>query len=507
MFKKEPTFFARDSDHNLIKDILASGKSFNVKFTISDPDVFNQFHFHRAGKIFIQGSVVNIHGKQYRSLLPNIPKEYSVAYQDIYNAHAKGNKVFFHIHPNQSAKAIQVGFLVKNATLANEIITLLPTQQTRAFHEEQIEHHHFEMRLNSVTTYPFVHLSLICINIIVYLLMMQNGRDLFLINPDTTISWGSSVGLLVLEGEWTRLFTAMFIHFDLHHIFANMLVLFYAGRMAERAYGNLSFLWIYIFSGVCGSLLSLAWNPLVNSAGASGAVFGVLGALSVFMLNPKNLIPKDTIFLYGSCTVGFTAYCLYSGWSNIKIDQAAHIGGLLTGIIMGIILTNTIHFKKRVKPFINRILLCSIVSFLIAGTLIYFAFHPNKNVLEEKSFIQAIKKFEVDEKKAVNDINLLYKKIQRKEINDTQVINELENKITPQWEDLYYTLVTPQLQTQSKRYAMQQSLVKYVDTRLKAYSLLTDGIRTNNTKAIKQAIETQHEADKQLRELNAKNKS
>ena len=149
------------------------------------------------------------------------------------------------------------------------------------------------------------------------------------------LRWRSNFGPATLEGQWWRLFTATFLHFGLVHLLFNMLGLWSLGSLTERLFGWRSFLIIYLASGLCASLASLWWHPLLNSAGASGAIFGVLGALLAFMVNPRTRIAPHIAKAQRNSALIFIAYNLLNGATHVGIDNAAHVGGLLAGFMLG----------------------------------------------------------------------------------------------------------------------------------------------------------------------------
>src|SRR5215467_2579081 len=95
------------------------------------------------------------------------------------------------------------------------------------------------------------------------------------------IRWGADFGPLTLAGQWWRLLTAVFLHIGVVHLLGNLWYLFNVGPIAESIWGRRTYLFLYFFSGLAGSVISLWWNPLAVSAGASGALFGITGALLV----------------------------------------------------------------------------------------------------------------------------------------------------------------------------------------------------------------------------------
>ena len=121
--------------------------------------------------------------------------------------------------------------------------------------------------------------TLIALNILVFVAMLARGVPLAGPNTAQLIRWGADFGPLSLAGQPWRIFTCMFLHIGLIHIATNMWCLWSIGPLAERVFGRWIYLLLYFYTGVSASLLSLLAHPLVPSAGASGAIFGVAGAL------------------------------------------------------------------------------------------------------------------------------------------------------------------------------------------------------------------------------------
>jgi rhomboid protease GluP len=144
------------------------------------------------------------------------------------------------------------------------------------------------------------------------------------------IDWGSDYGPLTLQGEYWRLLTCTFVHFSLLHITGNMGCLFYWGSVTERALGSRLFLLSYGLCGVLGSLASVLANPQAVSAGASGAIAGVFGIMCVMWLRGDPHVSKQDILANLSINVGLSA--------TAGVDWVAHLGGVVSGLILGIML-------------------------------------------------------------------------------------------------------------------------------------------------------------------------
>jgi hypothetical protein len=141
-----------------------------------------------------------------------------------------------------------------------------------------------------------------------------------------------------MSGQWWRLVTSMFLHFGVMHLAFNMLALWVFGVLAERLFGNVRFLAIYLIAGIAGSVTSFLWHPVVNGAGASGAIFGVLGALLAFFLRGEEGVPKSVLRAQRNSAALYIAYSLLNG-ARMGIDNAAHLGGLLAGMLLGYLLS------------------------------------------------------------------------------------------------------------------------------------------------------------------------
>lgn len=136
---------------------------------------------------------------------------------------------------------------------------------------------------------------LVAINLIVFVAMLAGGAGLWHSSNSVQLAWGANFGPATQDGEWWRLGTAMFLHFGIIHLGLNLWALWDGGQLVERMYGSVRFTAIYFASGLTGNLLSLVANKgLAISGGASGAIFGIYGALLVFLWRERhNLHPRD----------------------------------------------------------------------------------------------------------------------------------------------------------------------------------------------------------------------
>ena len=155
----------------------------------------------------------------------------------------------------------------------------------------------------------------------------------------TLVDMGALYGpLTVLKGEWWRLFTAMFLHAGMTHLLMNMFSLYLIGRGAEMYFDTKSYLSIYLFSGLLGGLVSLYVHPVSVGIGASGAIFGVFGALAGFFLAHRERIQEHTKAFMKDFGI-IIVINIVIGLSIPSIDMSAHIAGLFVGFIGGFVLS------------------------------------------------------------------------------------------------------------------------------------------------------------------------
>jgi len=189
---------------------------------------------------------------------------------------------------------------------------------------------------------------LLAANIVVYVAMVASGNS-----PDDStgqdlLRWGANFGPLTFGGEWWRLFSYMFLHGSFFHIAANMWALWQLGTLCEDLYGPWTYLTVYLVTGVAGGLMSAGWHPFTPSVGASGAIMGITGALISSLYLGDLSLPRAAITPTLRMIVIITAVNLYYGFTSTRVDNGAHIGGLVSGLIFGVLIA-------RVAPDANNI--------------------------------------------------------------------------------------------------------------------------------------------------------
>ena len=175
---------------------------------------------------------------------------------------------------------------------------------------------------------------LICINILIFIITAFLSKNIYNIDSYTLIELGAKVNVLINNGQPWRLITAAFLHGGLSHIAFNMYALKIIGSEVEYVYGKVKYITIYLISALGGSIFSYLFNANSISVGASGAIFGLLGAMIIFGIKHKSKIGKAYIVnLFKVLLIN-----IFIGVTLSNIDNGAHIGGLIFGCVSALVM-------------------------------------------------------------------------------------------------------------------------------------------------------------------------
>ena len=196
----------------------------------------------------------------------------------------------------------------------------------------------FEAGLERNGPTPWAVHVLLGLNLLVFVAMAIAGANLWLPDSETLFRWGGNYPPATLGGQWWRLPASMFIHAGILHLGFNLYILWLAGRKMERILGHTSFDITYLFAGLAGTLASTAIHGNSVSIGASGAIFGIYGALLGYLVRDRDALPRSVYVGLGKSTLIFLVYNVIFALRIKNIDLSAHGGGLLGGFLAGLIL-------------------------------------------------------------------------------------------------------------------------------------------------------------------------
>lgn len=186
----------------------------------------------------------------------------------------------------------------------------------------------------ALSHFPWLTSGIIMLNVAIFLLTTENG----VLALDDKVLHGAKVGPLILDlGELWRLFTANFLHHDALHIGLNMFVLFNVGYVLENTYRTLDYVWLLVFTGIATMTTSLLLNDSIT-VGASGIVFGCMGGVVAFGLRYHRELPVLYRSLLSNAAIPIVLGLLLIGITSQGVDNGAHFGGLIAGLVTGFFL-------------------------------------------------------------------------------------------------------------------------------------------------------------------------
>jgi rhomboid protease GluP len=254
----------------------------------------------------------------------------------------------------------------------NEAIDQLKQQTIVAATKEVKQAAEIDKAMNLSGSNLYATYTIIAINAIVFVLMVINGAGIIDPNAIVHIKWGSNFTTLTLSGDWWRLITNVFIHFGIIHIIMNTYALYMVGVYLEPMLGKTRYVTAYLCTGVLASIASLWWHKEgVNSAGASGAIFGLYGVFLALLFT--NLIPKKMRTALLQSIGVFVVYNLIYGMKS-GVDNSAHIGGLLSGLVIGFVY----YLGLKKEEARNKKQIVSIAFALITIAAAYYYLEANK---------------------------------------------------------------------------------------------------------------------------------
>jgi rhomboid protease GluP len=298
----------------------------------------NDFGFIGSGSVKADAAILSISGRRlgiaFGFIGSFVPQRTDLNRKCITDVESDSNAVHIVYRPQgENSKAITL--YLPDPPAAQRLSATLPQARSSDFKPQLKEQLEFERRLIAQSPRTPVTVGLVAVNVLLYLVTLIVGAASGTANGATQILLGANFGPYTTDGEWWRLFSCMFIHFGFLHVAFNMWALASFGPLVERLYGSLTYALIYLIAGIAASLASVSWHPDVNSAGASGAIFGVLGALLAAQLRSGPSFPANIVRPLRNLTLAYTGYSLLTGLTNAGVDNAAHFGGVASGFLMG----------------------------------------------------------------------------------------------------------------------------------------------------------------------------
>jgi rhomboid protease GluP len=433
----------------------------------------NEFGFVGFGTMKTDGISVWISGE-----VPRRGAEITqLSYNKIANVESEGRFVRFSYNADEVDVDSICLWLPSNAA-AEQFVAIMPKRRTKDFRSQAKADVEFRAKVIAQSPRVPVTVALVAANAIVFIATLVAGAEWIIPVGKMQIAWGSNFALYTTDGEWWRLFTSMFIHFGLLHLAFNMFALAMFGPIVERLYGSVNYLLIYIFAGVGGGLASVSWQPNINSAGASGAIFGILGALLAAQLRAGDTFPTDISRPLRTTALLFLGASLYAGFKLQGIDNAAHLGGVVSGFMVGLVAARPItgansYSRSDLRRSVQLIPAAAVI--LAVG--FWCAQRASASIGGEGLYLRTVHWLVLREPIINGKFNAAMAKDNQ---NHAALIETLEKEVIPFWREAVDRLAAVELPRNSANESKLETLQDISDGRADAYQLLDDGLRKND---------------------------
>lgn len=355
-------------------------------------------------------------------------------------------------------------------------------------------------RLSLKDWFRYATIVLIALNMLIFLMMVLQGVSVFNPTPDSVLRWGADYGPLTLHGQWWRMLVSTFLHFGLIHLLFNMFVLFNIGLFLEGLADRVPFVVLYLVCGLGGSAASLAWHPSIVSAGASGAIFGLYGALLGFLVRHRGSIPAESLASLRKGALTFLGYNLLYGLRP-GVDMAAHLGGLATGFVLGLFLIQPPSTSSSSSTSGDLTdsggVLTPASNWRVPATValgLALIAVPMIALPKPDDYLAEYKRLATMEEKALALFNASLKQWQANQITTQQYADILEKQILPPWRAEREAM--EKLKVSQDQAARKQLLVEYLTDREQGWQFTVDGLRAHDADRLRQGAQKEADAEK-----------
>ena len=336
--------------------------------------------------------------------------------------------------------------------------------------------------------------ALVLANVAVFCAMVYVSRQFAGFDLYQLSDWGADYAPLTVH-QWWRLFSSLFVHLNILHLVFNMWALWVIGRQCEKFYGSFLFLILYFATGVFASLTSILWNPDLVSVGASGTIFGVLAALVVFLFQHRSQMAETVTWGRLVPALLFMIFNLASGAFQPGIDNAAHVGGAISGLVFGRLLSRTRDangtFLK--SPFSRAFGISVLAATSIAVTIFYLGGVGASQTVPDR-YLRAHEWYSEGEGKNLQLWGELATQSASGTISDATVADRFDREVRPFWQSAYDRLSAEKPPADQKHFA--DLLKQFVRLRLAWVKDIVDATRNERRDKLPeiQALATQTEA-------------
>ena len=461
--------------------------------TTVNPDLKGHGIFTAAGG----GDAYRFSGRQ-RVLFASGTTELQFSADEIRNVIVADRRVQFSTSKGRAGRKKQpFVFFCRDAEDARTVANLLP----KHFDEDFVASADFHEKLRNLpgAQHPLTSVTnlIVAINVVVFFVMAGFLGAGWLDVTDLTpyIRYGANNGAATTDGEWWRLLTSMFMHYGIIHLLLNMWALFQVGHLVERLQGRSLYAVTYLASGIGGGFLSLAWHgDKMWSAGASGAVFGVYGALLGHMLKEKQALPRAVFQPLMKSTLTFAGYNLFYGMVHPGIDNAAHVGGFVAGTALGWLTAMPLDPSVRASLVSKKLRHAAVALGVIVVIGVASAPRFDYSVRDEITWSDAVKDFVDNESKLVTRQNAEVTRWQVSGDNGATFARLIDDELEPFYRKFGKKIEALELSPGQRTDERRNVLAKFVQLRLEGYQHLRRAVKQNDRTEFSEYVKREAQA-------------
>jgi rhomboid protease GluP len=443
----------------------------------------NSFGFVGSGTLQADGIYVYLSGRvgTREGILASLSQQQTqLSWRQIADVESEGNLVRFAYGVGDEDGAITLW--LADSSAAERLVAVLPKIRTKEFRPQAKADAEFATRVIAQSPRAPVTIGLVVVNVLVFIATLLGGAEWFQPIGNVQIAWGSNFGPYTTDGDWWRLLTSLFIHFGIVHVLFNMLALASFGPLVERLYGGVNYLFIYLLAGIGGSLASISWHPAINSAGASGAIFGILGALLAAQLRAQGTFPVDILRPIRNTTLVFIGWAFYAGFRYKGIDYAAHLGGLACGFIMGLAAARPITGESSFsRSDLRRFFQVIPVAAVVLALGVWFAQRAAASMSAEGAYWQTTHWLHAGAQSADRKFNSALALLRAGKLSEPAFADRLERDVLPFWREASERVSHIDLAPTSPNLPALDLFQSLCESNVRGYEQLAEGLRKNDS--------------------------
>ncbi len=444
------------------------------------------------GWIEVGSSNLVLSGLQRTWLGAGMTSQVLVEFSAVRNVACDGTYICFEIRRAYRYPA-RVRFECESTAQAEALVNQLPLTTTPRFAVRGQEAREFHQTLQTLGGRPLVTPALVAANFVAFVAMAVIAKSPGGFTVQQLWGWGANFGPLTVNEQWWRLLTSMFVHLNLAHVLLNMWALWNVGRLSERLFGRGSFLALYLATGLLAGIGSIAWDPSLTSAGASGAIFGIFGAFLAFLFRQRAELPRALLRSHWVSTVAFVLFNFVSGAWQPGIDNAAHVSGLLSGLFLGFLLARPLNPASRRRFPLRQAAAGAAFIVSVVGVGIWQVKGLGSTLTGPELYARSHGAFLAGEQSNLRLWADLAARANSGSISNTELAQRFELEILPFWKIQKDQLAKDSKTLSASQRQLGQLAAQFADLRFQWASALIEGANNNDQQRFKDAVTLMNE--------------